>query len=125
MLDHLAILLVKSASLGIQADQPATFSVLMRAPTSAGWPQGIGNIVDDGAVTQSLALSPTSSTNREYAFIAATYTLTQPPGGASYFFGKLSGSFLRQTPGQRQVRPRLCVFDEPREWVICAQEAHV
>ena len=68
--------------------QPITFTVTVRAPASAGSPQGTVNITDHGAVIQSLTLSPETSTNPKFAFSDATYTLTQPPGGPAYFFGK-------------------------------------
>jgi FKBP-type peptidyl-prolyl cis-trans isomerase FkpA len=76
--------------------QPVTFRVTVRAPASAGSPQGAVKIVDHGAVIQSLTLSPTSSMNSKFALSNATYTLTQPPGGAAYFFGKhtVSATFI-------------------------------
>ena len=54
------------------------------------------NITDHGALIQTLTLSPTTSTNARYAYSEATYTLTQPPGGSAFFFGKhsVSASFI-------------------------------
>jgi hypothetical protein len=69
---------------------PITFTVTVRAPASAGAPQGTVNITYHGAPVASLTLSPAPSPNSRYAFSDATYTLTQPPGGSALFFGKYS-----------------------------------
>jgi hypothetical protein len=68
--------------------QPITFTVTVRAPASAGSPQGTVNLSDHGATIQSLTLSPETSSNPRFAFSDATYTLTPAPGGPAYFFGK-------------------------------------
>ena len=86
------LLAVSSGTLG----QPITFTVTVRAPARAGSPEGTVNIVDHGAVIESLTLSPTTSTNARFAFSGATATLIQPPGGAAYYFGKhpISATFI-------------------------------
>ena len=68
--------------------QPVTFTVTVRAAASAGSPAGTVNITDHGKVIQTLTLSPATSSGAKYAFSTATATLTQPPGGDAYFFGK-------------------------------------
>jgi peptidylprolyl isomerase len=73
-------------------EQPITFTVTVRSAASAGAPEGSVNIIDHGTVIQSLMLSPTTSTSPKFAFSDATYTLTTPPGGGAYFFGKHSVS---------------------------------
>ncbi len=78
------VLAVSAGTLG----QPVTFTVIVRASAAAGSPEGTVNIVDQGAVLHSLTLSPTTSPNARYAFSEATFTLTQPPGGSAFFFGK-------------------------------------
>jgi hypothetical protein len=96
-----ATLAVSAGTLG----QPVTVTVTVRAAASAGAPSGTVNITDHGKVIQTLALSPTPSTNSRYALSEATTTLMQPPGGSSYFFGKHSvsatfipsGTFLKST----------------------------
>ena len=68
--------------------QPVTFTVTVRAPASAGAPQGTVDLVDHGQVIHSLTLAPASSANPRFATSEATYTLAPQPGGGSYFFGK-------------------------------------
>jgi hypothetical protein len=77
-------LAISAATLG----QPITFTVTVRAPASAGSPQGTVNITDHGAPIASLTLSRATSTNPRFAYSDATDTLAQPPGGSAYFFGK-------------------------------------
>lgn len=77
-------LAINSGTLG----QPTTFTVTVRASSSAGAPTGTVNIVDHGSVIQTLNLSPTPSPNGRFAYSAATYTLTPQPGGPAYFFGR-------------------------------------
>lgn len=76
--------------------QPITFAVTVRAPASAGSPQGTVQLIDHGQVLQSLTLSPTTSTSPRLASSEATYTLRPQPGGGAYFFGKhpVSASFV-------------------------------
>ena len=89
--------------------QPVSFIVTVRAPAAGGSPAGTVNIVDRGAVLQTLTLAPTTSQNAKFAYSDATYTLTQPPGGSAYFFGKHavkamfvpSGTFLKSTGGTK------------------------
>ena len=86
--------------------QPITFTATVRAAAAAGSPAGTVDISDHGAVIETLTLSPTPSPNARYAYSDATVTLTQPPGGAAYFFGKHtltatfipSGSFSKSAP---------------------------
>ena len=59
---------------------------------AAGSPEGTVSIVDHGTVIGTPTLTPTTSSSPRYAFSEATYTLTQPPGGSAYFFGKHSVS---------------------------------
>ncbi|HWE01048.1 MAG TPA: FKBP-type peptidyl-prolyl cis-trans isomerase [Tepidisphaeraceae bacterium] len=77
-------------------DQPITFTVTVRASAAAGSPVGTANVIDHGHVIQSVTLSPAASTNAKYAVSDATYTLTQQPGGAPYYFGKhpVSAAFI-------------------------------
>jgi FKBP-type peptidyl-prolyl cis-trans isomerase len=81
-------LAVSAGTLG----QPITFTVTVRAAARAGSPEGTVDIIDHGDLIQTLTLSPTTSTSARYAFSDATYTLTEPPGGSDYFFGKHSVS---------------------------------
>jgi hypothetical protein len=85
-------LAVSAGTLG----QPITFNVTVRAPATAGAPQGTVNLIDHGNVIATLALSPATSTNGKSASREAIATLTTPPGGAAYFFGKhtVSAEFL-------------------------------
>ena len=53
------LLAVSAGTLG----QPITFTVTVRTSAAAGSPEGTVNIVDHGAVIQTLTLSPTTSTN--------------------------------------------------------------
>jgi peptidylprolyl isomerase len=76
-------LAVSAGTLG----QPITFTATVRAPASAGSPQGTVELVDQGTVIDTLTLSP-SSTSGKYAYSQATYTLTPNPGGAAFYFGK-------------------------------------
>jgi hypothetical protein len=80
--------------------QPITFTVTVRGPAAAGSPTGTVNIMVQGAVIESLTLSPTTSSSPNYAFSDATYTLTQQPGGSAYFFGKhtVSAVFVPSGP---------------------------
>jgi hypothetical protein len=77
-------LAVSAGTLG----QPITFTVTVRAAAAAGAPTGTVELLDHGQVIQTLTLSPTSSTSGRGASSEATATLTQPPGGAAYYFGK-------------------------------------
>lgn len=85
--------------------QPITFTVTVRAPASAGAPVGTVNLISHRNVVQTLTLSPTTSGNARFAISNATYVLTQPPGGPSYFFGPQaigaafvpSGAFLKSS----------------------------
>ncbi len=81
-------LAVSAGTLG----QPITFTVTVRAPASAGSPQGTVNLVEHGQVIQSLTVSPTTSTNPRSAYSEATYTLTPQPGGGALYFGKYTVS---------------------------------
>jgi FKBP-type peptidyl-prolyl cis-trans isomerase FkpA len=88
-----------STSLAVNAGtlgQPITFNVTVRAAARAGSPSGTVNILDHGRVIQTLTLSPSASTSGRSATGEATATLTQPPGGAAYFFGrhKLTAEFV-------------------------------
>jgi hypothetical protein len=76
--------------------QPITFTVTVRAPASAGAPQGTVELSDHGQVIHSLALTPTTSKNPRFATSEATYTLDPQPGGGAYFFGKhpITASFV-------------------------------
>jgi hypothetical protein len=75
---------VSSGTLG----QPITFDVTVRALATAGSPTGTVSIVDHtGATLQTLTLAPTNSTNRKFAYSAASYTLTQSAGYSMYYFG--------------------------------------
>jgi peptidylprolyl isomerase len=76
--------------------QPITFNVTVRTAARAGAPTGTVNILDHGQVIQTLTLSPAVSTRGRFATGEATATLTQPPGGAAYFFGrhKLTAQFV-------------------------------
>jgi FlaG/FlaF family flagellin (archaellin) len=67
--------------------QPITFDVSVRAPAAAGSPTGSVSIADMNGVFQTLALMPTNSTNRKFAYSVASFTLTPQPGGSAYFFG--------------------------------------
>jgi hypothetical protein len=82
------IMAVSAGTLG----QPITFTVTVRAAAAAGSPEGTVSIVDHGTVIGTPTLTPTTSSSARYAFSEATYTLTQPPGGSAYFFGKHSVS---------------------------------
>jgi hypothetical protein len=77
-------LAVSAGTLG----QPITFTVTVRGSAAAGSPQGTVDLIDQGAVIQTLELSPTTSTNARSAYSEATYTLTPAPGGAAVYFGK-------------------------------------
>jgi hypothetical protein len=68
--------------------QPITFTVTVRGRAAAGAPRGTINLTDGGTLNQTLTLSPTTSTNRRFAYSSATYTFTPQPGGAAYYFGK-------------------------------------
>ena len=68
--------------------QPITFNVTVRTAASAGAPTGTVEIIDHGNVIATLTVSPTTSSNPRFAFSDATDTLTPPPGGTAYFFGK-------------------------------------
>ncbi len=85
-------LAVSAGTLG----QPITFTVTVRAPASAGSPQGTVNLVDHGTVIQTLTLTPTTSTSARSAVSEATDTLTPQPGGNAYFFGRhtISAQFI-------------------------------
>ena len=85
-------LAVSAGTLG----QPITFAVTVRASAKAGPPVGTVEILDHGALVGTLALSQTISTSARYALSDAAGTLTQPPGGAAYFFGKhpISAEFI-------------------------------
>ncbi len=78
------LLTISAGTLG----QPITFTVTVRAPGASGSPEGTVNILNHGQVIETLTLSPIESTGGRYAFSDATYTLTQPPGGAAFFFGR-------------------------------------
>jgi FKBP-type peptidyl-prolyl cis-trans isomerase FkpA len=97
-----------STSLAVSAGtlgQPITFNVTVRAAARAGSPSGTVNILDHGQVIQTLTLSPSASTPGRFATGEAMATLTQPPGGAAYFFGRHrltaefvpSGAFAKST----------------------------
>jgi hypothetical protein len=88
-----------STSLAVSAGtlgQPITFNVTVRVAAGAGSPSGTVNILDHGQVIQTLTLSPSVSTRGRFATGTAIATLTQPPGGAAYYFGrhKLSAEFV-------------------------------
>jgi peptidylprolyl isomerase len=76
-----------SASAGTLG-QPITFTVMVRTAAAAGSPAGTVSIVQHGTVLQTVSVSPTTSSDAKYAYSEATYTLTQQPGGAYFFFGK-------------------------------------
>ena len=97
-----------STSLAVSAGtlgQPITFNVSVRAAARAGSPSGMVNILDHGQVIQTLTLSPSASTSGRFATGQATASLTQPVGGAAYFFGRHkltaefvpSGAFVKST----------------------------
>ena len=85
--------------------QPITFTVTVRAATSKGSPVGSVNLISHGNVVETLTLSPTTSASARFAVSSASYVLTQPPGGPSYFFGPQaisaafvpSGAFLKSS----------------------------
>lgn len=79
-------LAVSAGTLG----QPVTFSVSVRTSAAAGSPQGTVDIIEHGAVIQTIPVSPTTLTNSRYAYSDATYTLAAPPGGEAIYFGKYS-----------------------------------
>src|SRR5262249_42714416 len=88
-----------STSLAVSAGtlgQPITFNVTVRTAARAGSPSGTVNIVDHGQAIETLTLSPSASTRGRFATGQATATLTQPPGGAAYYFGrhKLTAEFV-------------------------------
>jgi peptidylprolyl isomerase len=100
---HLS-LAVTAGTLG----QPITFTATVRAGAAAGAPAGTVNILDHGRVIQTLSFTPTTSASGQFASSTGTAVLTQPPGGAAYFFGKHQvsavfvpkGGFARSTANQ-------------------------
>ena len=90
--------------------QPIHIDVTVRAAASAGAPQGTVNLVDHGTVIATLTLTPTASSGRS-ATSEATATLSQPPGGSAYDFGRHplsavfvpSGSFTKSSANKAFV----------------------
>jgi FKBP-type peptidyl-prolyl cis-trans isomerase/Bacterial Ig-like domain (group 3) len=95
--------------------QPITFTVTVRAPASAGSPQGTVNLVDHGSVIQTLTLSPTTSTNARSAFSEATFTLTALPGGGAYYFGKhtISAEFIPSSSFRKSTGRKTFSVSQP------------
>lgn len=79
-------LAVSAGTLG----QPITFTATVRASASAGSPKGTITILDRGQVVAALPVTATTSPDPKYAYSQGTTTLTVPPGGIGYFFGKHS-----------------------------------
>ena len=95
--------------------QPITFTVTVRAAAAAGAPTGTVNILDHGRVIQTLTLSPTTSTNARFATSGATATLTQPIGGAAYYFGRhqVSAVFVPDGAFSKSVAARAFTVSQP------------
>jgi hypothetical protein len=74
--------------------QPITVNVTVKGPASAGSPTGSIAITDHGRLIQSLPLTPSTTPGAHAS--QAMVTLTQPPGGTAYYFGKhsLSATFV-------------------------------
>jgi peptidylprolyl isomerase len=94
--------------------QPVTYTVTVRAPASAGSPEGTVSLVDHGAVLQSVTLSPSTTTGK-YAYSQGTYTVTPQPGGPAYFFGKhsVSAQFLPDAGFSKSVASKTFTVSQP------------
>lgn len=85
-------LVVNAGTLG----QPITFNVTVRAPASAGAPEGTVNITDHKTAIGSVTLTPTTSTNPRFAYSQGTVTLDPPAGTPAPYFGRytVTASFV-------------------------------
>ncbi len=96
--------------------QPITFNVSVRAAASAGSPTGSVELIDQGQVLQTLTLSPTTSTSARYAVSGASLTLTQPPGGPSFYFGKhqVTAEFIPSGAFGKSVNTKAFFVTQPK-----------
>ena len=102
---------VRAESLG----QPITFTATVRAPSSAGSPEGTVNITERGQLIELLPLAPSTSPLPKYATSTATGTITPQPGAGSDYFGQhaVVATFVPAGPFGKSVATRPFVVASP------------